>query len=69
MRTWETGRDKSACLPKHWLWLEVAVRNPGVAPDREKFAIASRRGNIGINYNSEAKPNMSKIVIVYSQPG
>ena len=69
MRTWETGRDKSACLPKHWLWLEVAVRNPGVAPGREKFAIASRHGNIGVNYNSEAKPNMSKIVIVYSQPG
>jgi hypothetical protein len=66
---WETGRGKSPCLPKHCLWLEITVRNPGVAADREKFAIASRHGNIGVNYNSEAKPNMSKIVIVYSQPG
>ena len=55
MRTWETGRDKSACLPKHWLWLEVAVRNPGVAPDREKFAIASRHGNIADQFQLGGK--------------
>jgi hypothetical protein len=61
------GTKALACRSTGCGW--VAVRNPGVAADREKFAIASRHGNIGVNYNSEAKPNMSKIVIVYSQPG
>jgi hypothetical protein len=35
----------------------------------EKFAIASRHGNIGANSDLEVRHIMAKIVVVYSQPG
>jgi hypothetical protein len=47
----------------------MAVHDPEVYVGWEKFAIVSRHVNIGADSNSEVKSRMTKIVIVYSQPG